>query len=80
MFFRMVLRLHVRAMFKALTGEVSWDSPEAIQVTERHVMQRWLDKVDEWNGARGSRPPVVLTIAADASVELGAAYTVEKSF
>ena len=73
-------RLHVRAMFKALTGEVSWDSPEAIQVTERHVMQQWLDKVDEWNGARGSRPPVVLTIAADASVELGAAYTVEKSF
>ena len=73
-------RLYVRSMFKALTGEVAWDSKEGISVTERAVMQQWLDKIDTWNGARGSRPAVVLTIAADASVELGAAYTVSKTF
>ena len=73
-------RLYVRAMFRRLTGEVAWDAVEEDDPAERECMQRWLDNVDTWNGTRGARPPVVLTIAADASVYIGAAYTVEKKF
>ena len=72
-------KLYIRRMFKCITGEVKWDAAYETPEEERQVMERWVNHVDEWNGRRWVKRPVVLTLAGDASINIGAAYEVRKT-